>query len=56
MITLSDLNIIGSKTIYNSKPEDLYETTLSKKMGVLTNDRVLSVNTGKFTGRSPKDR
>ena len=56
MITLSDLNIIGSKIIYNSKPEDLYEITLSKKMGVLTNSRVLSVNTGKFTGRSPKDR
>ena len=56
MITLSDLNIIGSKIIYNSKPEDLYEITLSKKMGFLTNDRVLSVNTGKFTGRSPKDR
>ena len=56
MIALSDLNIIGSKTIYNSKPEDLYEITLSKKMGVLTKDLVLSVNTGKFTGRSPKDR
>ena len=56
MITLSDLNIIGSNIIYNSKPEDLYEIILSKKMGVLTNDRVLSVNTGKFTGRSPKDR
>lgn len=56
MITLSDLNIIGSKIIYNSKPEDLYEITLRKKMGFLTNDRVLTVNTGKFTGRSPKDR
>ena len=56
MIALSDLNIIGSNIIYNSKPEDLYEITLSKKMGGLTNNRVLSVNTGKFTGRSPKDR
>ena len=56
MITLSDLNIIGSKIKYNSKPEDLYNITLSKKLGVLNSDGVLTVNTGKFTGRSPKDR
>ena len=56
MITLSDLNIIGSNIIYNSNPEYLYNQTLIKKMGVLTSKDVLAVNTGKFTGRSPKDR
>ena len=56
MITLSDLNIIGSKIKYNSKPEYLYNITLRKKMGVLNSEGVLTVNTGKFTGRSPKDR
>ena len=56
MITLSDLNIIRSKIKYNSKPEYLYNITLRKKMGVLNSEGVLTVNTGKFTGRSPKDR
>ena len=56
MITLSDLNIIGSRIKYNSKPEDLYNITFSKKMGVLNSEGVLTINTGKFTGRSPKDR
>ena len=56
MISLSDLNIIGSKINYNSKPEVLYNITIRKKMGMLSSDGVLTVNTGKFTGRSPKDR
>ena len=29
---------------------------MKKNLGCLTNNNVLAVNTGKFTGRSPKDR
>ena len=41
---------------YNSLPEELIEDTISKDMGVLADNGALCVNTGKFTGRSPKDR
>ena len=56
MKTLDQYNIIDSKINYNLSPEDLYKDTINNKMGVLTDGGVLSVNTGKFTGRSPKDR
>jgi len=41
---------------YNLLPEELIEDTLCKDMGVLADNGALCVNTGKFTGRSPKDR
>ena len=56
MKTLDQYNIIDSKIYYNLSPEELYKDTINNKMGVLTDGGVLSVNTGKFTGRSPKDR
>ena len=56
MKTLDQYNIIDSKINYNLSPEDLYKDTINNKMGVITDGGVLSVNTGKFTGRSPKDR
>ena len=56
MKTLDQYNIIDSKIHYNLSPEELYKDTINNKMGVLTDGGVLSVNTGKFTGRSPKDR
>ena len=56
MILLDQYNIIDSKIHYNTDPKDLTDITVSKDMGNLTSDGTLSVNTGKFTWRSPRDR
>ena len=56
MIELDQYNITDSKIHYNTDPEDLYHITISEGLRSLTSDGILSVNTGKFTGRSPKDR
>jgi phosphoenolpyruvate carboxykinase (ATP) len=46
-----------SKNLYlNLTPEELIEHTLNKKQGVLSDTGALCINTGKFTGRTPKDR
>ena len=48
---------ITSKTVHwNLDAEELQKITVEKGMGVESNNRTLSINTGKFTGRSPKDR
>ena len=41
---------------YQLSPEVLQEITIEKGQGVETSSGVLAVNTGEFTGRSPKDR
>lgn len=41
---------------WNLSPEDLTQKTLDLKQGVLSDTGALCVNTGKFTGRSPKDK
>lgn len=41
---------------WNLSPEELVEATIKKEMGILTDTGAICVNTGKFTGRSPKDR
>lgn len=41
---------------YNLNPEELIEHTLQNNMGLLTSTGALVIKTGKFTGRSPKDR
>ena len=54
-----DLGIYGirdAKANYNLSPEELQRITVEKKMGLETENGTLAVNTGKFTGRSPKDR
>lgn len=47
---------IGTKIHYNLTSAELVEETLKKEQGVLNNTGALMVDTGKFTGRSPKDR
>lgn len=48
---------MNTKTVYyNLKPAALVEHTLVKRLGKLSSSGALVVNTGKFTGRSPKDR
>ena len=41
---------------YQLSPEELTEQTLARKEGVLNDTGALIINTGKFTGRSPKDK
>lgn len=54
---LADLGIKGYKTAYwNLTPEELVEHSISKGMGQLADSGALCIHTGKFTGRSPKDR
>ncbi|MEM1136055.1 MAG: phosphoenolpyruvate carboxykinase (ATP) [Bacteroidota bacterium] len=55
----NELHVYGIKfpsVIYNSSPAKLISDTIHKKQGVLTDKGALMVETGKFTGRSPKDR
>lgn len=44
------------KVHYNLNPARLVEEALRRGEGVLTNTGALSVTTGKYTGRSPKDK
>jgi phosphoenolpyruvate carboxykinase (ATP) len=54
-----DLGKYGFKNViehWNLSPEELQRITIEKGMGKETSNGTLSVNTGKFTGRSPQDR
>ncbi len=41
---------------WNLSPEELQRITVEKNLGEETSNGTLSINTGKFTGRSPQDR
>lgn len=41
---------------WNLSPAELVEETIALELGVLSNKGALAIDTGKFTGRSPKDR
>ena len=56
MNKIENYGIFNSKINYNLSVEKLYKITIQKNQGLLTSNGVLSVNTGNFTGRSPKDR
>ncbi|MEH6705221.1 MAG: phosphoenolpyruvate carboxykinase (ATP) [Galbibacter orientalis] len=51
-----NLGISVNQVYYQLSPEDLQEKAVSLQMGRETKKGTLSVLTGKFTGRSPKDR
>ncbi len=54
---LDSLNIKNYKTAFwNLTPEELVEHTIQKNMGVLADSGAICINTGEFTGRSPKNR
>lgn len=56
-INLEHLNIKGYKNLYRNLPvSELVQFAVEKKEGVLSEDGALVINTGKYTGRSPKDR
>jgi len=56
----ADLNTIGLRNLgnqfWNLTPSELVEDTIINGQGVLTDTGALAVETGEFTGRSPKDR
>ncbi len=55
-VNLSELGINVGIAHWNLTPEDLVKKTLDLGQGVLNDTGALCVNTGKFTGRSPKDK
>lgn len=55
--TLINLGLTLSENIhYQLSPEELTEQTVQRGEGVLNDTGALLINTGKFTGRSPKDK
>ncbi len=54
--TLSDLGINPAIIHWNLSSEELTQKTVELGQGEITSQGALAVNTGKFTGRSPKDK
>ncbi len=55
--TLSSIGLGQVETAYwNLSPAELVEETLDRGEGVLTDNGALAIDTGEFTGRSPKDK
>lgn len=58
--TLQELKELGIESVkdlhYQLSPEELVAQTLQLKQGSLSDTGALVVNTGEFTGRSPKDK
>ncbi|WP_224484975.1 phosphoenolpyruvate carboxykinase (ATP) [Robertkochia aurantiaca] len=55
-ISLKDYGILDAEVKYQLDPQELHEITVSKGMGETVSSGALAINTGEFTGRSPKDR
>lgn len=54
---LTDLGLGNVETVFwNLSPAELVEHTLLRDQGMLTDTGALAIETGEFTGRSPKDR
>lgn len=56
MISLETYGIKNANINYQLSPEELHKITVEKQQGVTAACGALAVNTGEFTGRSPKDR
>lgn len=55
-ISLEKYGIKNAKINYQLSPEELHDIALKEGQGVEAASGALAVNTGEFTGRSPKDR
>jgi phosphoenolpyruvate carboxykinase (ATP) len=53
---LKSTGINNSDSHWNLSASELTEATLRLKQGVITDTKALAVDTGEFTGRSPKDK
>jgi phosphoenolpyruvate carboxykinase (ATP) len=56
MISLSNYGIENAVINYNLSPKKLHEICIEQVLGKEASSGALAVNTGEFTGRSPKDR
>ncbi len=56
VISLKSYGITHSNIHYQLSSEALHELTLERQMGRESSSGALAINTGEFTGRSPKDR
>ena len=55
-ISLKAIGITSTSVYYQLSPEQLHEQTIALQQGVEASSGALAINTGEFTGRSPKDR
>jgi phosphoenolpyruvate carboxykinase (ATP) len=55
-ISLEKYGIKNAKINYQLSPEELHDIALKEGQGMEASSGALAVNTGEFTGRSPKDR
>ncbi len=55
-ISLESLGILNSDVRYQLSPKELQQIAVAENLGITTNSGALAINTGDFTGRSPKDR
>ncbi|TVQ78947.1 MAG: phosphoenolpyruvate carboxykinase (ATP) [Flavobacteriales bacterium] len=53
---LEQIGILGAKAHWNLSPEALSAAAVEKGMAQIVDTGAISVHTGEFTGRSPKDR
>ncbi|MBW8201859.1 phosphoenolpyruvate carboxykinase (ATP), partial [Flagellimonas abyssi] len=54
--SLEKLNLNPNNIHYQLSPEELQDITVDNGRGKEASSGALAVNTGEFTGRSPKDR
>lgn len=55
-ISIEQYGINNAKVNYQLSSEELHNITLQKGQGKVASSGAIAVNTGEFTGRSPKDR
>ena len=55
-ISLKAIGITSTSVYYQLSPEQLHDQTMALQQGVEASSGALAINTGEFTGRSPKDR
>ena len=55
-ISLEKYGIKNANIHYQLTPDQLHEETIAKGLGVEASTGALAINTGEFTGRSPRDR
>jgi phosphoenolpyruvate carboxykinase (ATP) len=55
-ISLNKYGIKEADVRYQLSPDELHQETIDRGMGREADTGALAINTGKFTGRSPKDR
>ena len=53
---LENYGITNANVHWNLSPEELTKTTIDQNTGKRSSSGALAINTGEFTGRSPKDR